>query len=49
VVELLTESNIGWAYWNYKWLDFGIWPKTHKGDTGPLDEEMLEILQKGIP
>jgi endoglucanase len=48
VVDLLAESRIGWAYWNYKWLDFGIWPKTHEGNTGPLDEEMLQILKKGI-
>ena len=48
VVDLLGELKVGWSYWNYKWLDFGIWPKTPEGQTGPLDQEMLEILQKGI-
>jgi endoglucanase len=47
VVSLFKEIGVGWAYWNYKWLDFGIWPK-QSGRTGPLDQEMLSILQKGI-
>ena len=48
VVDLFRELKVGWAYWNYKWLDFGIWPKTPAGQTGPLDEEMLQILRSGI-
>ncbi|HVM31581.1 MAG TPA: cellulase family glycosylhydrolase [bacterium] len=46
-VSLFKEIGVGWSYWNYKWLDFGIWPK-QSGTTGPLDQEMLSILQKGI-
>lgn len=48
VVGLFSELKVGWAYWNYKWLDFGIWPKTANGQTGPVDGEMLQILKKGI-
>jgi endoglucanase len=48
VVEFFSQLGVGWAYWNYKWLDFGIWPKQPSGQTGPLDGEMLSILQKGI-
>jgi endoglucanase len=48
VVSLFAEMKTGWAYWNYKWLDFGIFSKTANGQTGPLDEEMLKILQSGI-
>ncbi|HVZ79689.1 MAG TPA: cellulase family glycosylhydrolase [bacterium] len=48
VVGLFTEHGIGWGYWNYKWLDFGIWPPAANGKSGPLDEEMLRILQSGI-
>ena len=48
VVGILKELGIGWSYWTYKWLDFGIWPKEAGGRTGPLDTQMLEILQKGI-
>jgi endoglucanase len=47
VVELFSELRVGWAYWNYKGLDFGLWPDP-KG-RAPLDVEMLEILQAGIP
>jgi endoglucanase len=48
VVGLLSEMGVGWGYWNYKWLDFGIWPRTDDGKTGPIDEEMLNILKAGI-
>lgn len=48
VIELFKEIKVGWAYWNYKWLDFGVWPKQPNGETGPLDQEMLGVLQKGI-
>jgi len=48
VVGIFKELGIGWSYWNYKWLDFGVWPKTPEGQTAPLDAQMLEILQKGI-
>jgi len=48
VTEILSELKVGWGYWNYKWLDFGIWPLVSAGQTGPLDQEMLQILQKGI-
>lgn len=47
VIGIFTELGIGWSYWNYKWLDFGVWPKVD-GRTGPLDTQLLEILQKGI-
>ncbi len=48
VTGLLRELKVGWGYWNYKWLDFGILPQTPGGQTGPLDQEMLKILQAGI-
>lgn len=48
MVGLLKEMKIGWGYWNYKWLDFGIWPEVETGRTGPLDSEMLTILKAGI-
>jgi endoglucanase len=48
VVDLFSDLKVGWGYWNYKWLDFGVWPKTADDKTGPLDGEMLGILQKGI-
>ncbi len=48
MVELMKEMNLGWSYWNYKWLDFGLWPKLADGTSGPLDEEMVRILRKGI-
>jgi endoglucanase len=47
-VEIFKELGIGWSYWNYKWLDFGVWPQAPGGGTAPLDGEMLEILKKGI-
>ena len=47
-LELFKEFKVGWAYWNYKWLDFGLWPKQPDGGTGPVDGEMLALLQKGI-
>lgn len=48
VVDLFSDLKIGWAYWNYKWMDFGLLPKTPEGGTGPLDREILEILRKGV-
>jgi endoglucanase len=48
VVGIFKELGIGWSYWNYKWLDFGIWPKGPGGRSAPLDTQMLEILRKGI-
>ncbi len=48
VVGLFSQLEVGWAYWNYKWLDFGVWPKAGEEGTGPLDQEMLDILKKGI-
>jgi endoglucanase len=48
VVGIFKELGIGWSYWNYKWLDFGIWPKGAGDQSAPLDTQMLEILQKGI-
>ena len=48
MVALFSELKVGWGYWNYKWLDFGIWPKTPEGLTAPVDEEMLNILKAGI-
>jgi aryl-phospho-beta-D-glucosidase BglC (GH1 family) len=48
VASLFSELKVGWAYWNYKWLDFGLWPKTGDNGTGPLDTEMLDILKAGI-
>jgi hypothetical protein len=48
VVGILKDLGIGWSYWNYKWLDFGVWPKTPEGRTGPLDTEMVDVLKKGI-
>ena len=47
-VGVFKELGVGWAYWNYKWLDFGVWPKAAESETGPLDQEMLEILKSGI-
>ena len=48
VVSLFTELGVGWSYWNYKWLDFGVWPQAPEGQTAALDQEMLQILQTGI-
>lgn len=48
VVSLFSELKVGWGYWNYKWLDFGVWPLAGEGKTGPLDGEMLSVLQSGI-
>ncbi|HUO58641.1 MAG TPA: cellulase family glycosylhydrolase [bacterium] len=48
VVNLFSQMNVGWAYWNYKWLDFGVIPQAEGGKSGPLDQEMLRILQWGI-
>ena len=42
VVSLLSEAKAGWAYWNYKWLDFGLRPKAGNR-TGRLDDEMLQV------
>ena len=47
VVSLLAEMKMGWSYWNYKWLDFGVWPKW-VGMKRALDQEMLDILKTGI-
>jgi endoglucanase len=48
VISLFSEMKVGWGYWNYKWLDFGIWPPAGNGKSGPVDEEMLNILKTGI-
>ncbi|HTC21372.1 MAG TPA: glycoside hydrolase, partial [bacterium] len=48
VISLFSEMKVGWGYWNYKWLDFGIWPPAGDGKSGPVDEEMLNILKTGI-
>jgi endoglucanase len=47
VVGLFKEMGIGWAYWNYKWLDFGVYSKRPDGSTGPEDKEMVTVLQGG--
>jgi endoglucanase len=48
MVSLFSELKVGWSYWNYKWLDFGVWPKSGGNETGSLDEEMVDILKMGI-
>ena len=48
VVGLFSELKVGWGYWNYKWLDFGLWPGAGEGQTGPLDLELLNLLKAGI-
>ena len=48
VVGLFSELKVGWAYWNYKWLDFGLWPGAGNGKTGSLDGEILNLLKAGI-
>lgn len=47
-VAVFKELGVGWSYWNYKWLDFGVWPKAGANETAPLDQEMLDILKTGI-
>ncbi|HJT25061.1 MAG TPA: cellulase family glycosylhydrolase [bacterium] len=48
VLAVFKELGVGWAYWNYKWLDFGVWPKAGESETAPLDQEMLDTLKSGI-
>jgi len=48
VVSLFSQMSVGWSYWNYKWLDFGVLPKGQNGQSAPLDQEMLRLLQRGI-
>lgn len=48
VVRLFSELGVGWSYWNYKWLDFGIRPGSPREGSKPLDEGMLEVLRAGI-
>ncbi len=48
MMRLLTEAGAGWAYWNYKWLDFGIYAKTPQGGTADVDEEVVAILKRGL-
>lgn len=44
-LALFSDLPAGWAYWNYKWLDFGLLPRMPDGSTGPLDREILALLQ----
>ena len=46
-VELLKEIGAGWAYWNYKWLDFGVLPKPQGDGLSVPDLEMVELLKLG--
>jgi hypothetical protein len=48
VVGLLKEMGAGWAYWNYKQLDFGVVGKGEGGSPDPVDEEMAALLREGI-
>jgi aryl-phospho-beta-D-glucosidase BglC (GH1 family) len=48
MMHLLGEMGAGWAYWNYKWLDFGVFAKTPEGGTTEADLEMVSTLQRGL-
>jgi len=49
MMHLFREMDAGWAYWNYKWLDFGVFAKTPEGGTTAADLEMVATLKRGIP
>jgi len=48
MMHLLGDLGAGWAYWNYKWLDFGVFAKTPGGGTTEADLEMVSTLQRGL-
>jgi hypothetical protein len=54
-MEILRENDVGYSYWNYKNLDFGLVSKgesLHKdlpqyNNPERLDKELLDILANG--
>jgi endoglucanase len=57
ILELFQENQIGWSYWNYKNLDFGIVSKGEAlyqeleqySNPERIDHGLLEILRKSGP
>jgi endoglucanase len=48
VVSVFSELKVGWSFWTYRGLDFGVWLKEGNSESAPLDQEMLDILKTGI-
>jgi len=46
-VELMDEMGIGWSYWNYRGLDFGVWTGSVSGAKDRLLDNLLDVLRKG--
>jgi hypothetical protein len=54
-MDILKTADIGWSYWNYKNLDFGLLSKGEKlhealpqySNPGRIDHDTLRILQAG--
>lgn len=48
MMPLFRDLGAGWAYWNFKHLDFGVFSKTPDGGTSKADEEVVQILRRGV-
>jgi hypothetical protein len=48
IVGLLKEMDIGWSYWNYRNLDFGVWSGPSAGREDHLVQPLLDVLKCGI-
>ena len=54
-MEILRDADVGYSYWNYKNLDFGIVSKGESlhnsleqyNNPDRLDNELMELLAKG--
>jgi aryl-phospho-beta-D-glucosidase BglC (GH1 family) len=46
VIQIFQDLQIGWSYWTYKWMDFGVVAKQAQGtQDGFLDQEILQVLR----
>ncbi len=48
MLELFAESGVGWHYWTYRAMDFGVCDGPYPSDREFLRADLLEILKKGV-
>lgn len=48
VVSIFRDMGIGWGYWTYRSMDFGVWKGPSDGRGDELHEDLLGILKEGI-
>ena len=48
VVAVLKEMGIGWSFWSYRGMNFGLWKGPLPGPGDVLHGDLLDILKEGI-